>query len=350
LGLRLAAYRAGYRLAATTSRLSVNFIAVREFRNRAASLRRCGKTILPLLVAAGLLLFWATGVGAADRVPLPRPRPVEAPARAAPPADAIVSEPAEPAEPEAAETAPAPALAAPAPAAPAPSACRLALTEALAIAPSVPPIHGPGACGGEDLVRLEAVVLPDGRHVPVKPAATLRCAMAREVADWVRTDLVALAKGLGSVPAGIDNFDAYECRGRNRVVGAMLSEHGKANALDVRAVALASGKVVSLTDRTEPRAVREAVLRSVCARFATVLGPGSDWYHEDHVHFDLAERRGGMRICHWDVYDPLPAVAPLLPAARPPEAPPRIAAHGPGGAAADGEEAAEEEAGAAPQQ
>jgi hypothetical protein len=72
-----------------------------------------------------------------------------------------------------------------------------------------------------------------------------------------------------------------------------------------------------------PRELRENVLHSACARFATVLGPGSDWYHEDHIHFDLMERRNNYRICQWNVYDPLPQVAPLLPAERPEEAPPR---------------------------
>ena len=71
------------------------------------------------------------------------------------------------------------------------------------------------------------------------------------------------------------------------------------------------------------REQREAVLHSVCARFTTVLGPGSDWYHEDHIHLDLAERRSGYRICQWNVYDPMPAHAPLLPAGRPDDAPPR---------------------------
>lgn len=287
-----------------------------------------------------LLFFWAGDILAAATapVPLPRPRPPQAPARVAPPDTSDSAAPAAAAEPPAAA-----APVAPAPSVPAPSACRLALDESIAIAPSIPPIHGPGGCGGEDLVSLEAVVLADGRRVAVKPAATLRCKMAREIADWVRTDLAALAQGLGSAPAEIDNFDAYECRGRNRVAGAMLSEHGKANALDVRAVKLASGRVLALTDRTEPRALREAVQHTVCARFTTVLGPGSDWYHEDHVHLDLAERRGGMRLCQWNVYDPLPAVAPLLPAERPAEAPPRVAARKAGDAA--GEEGGDEEAG-----
>jgi hypothetical protein len=209
------------------------------------------------------------------------------------------------------------------PAAPQPSACRLALTEEIAIAPSIPDIKGPGGCGGEDLVRLEAIVLPDKRKVAVKPAAILRCKMATAIADWIRTDVVPIAEKLGSTVSDLDNFDSFECRGRNRVVGAQLSEHGRANALDVRAIKLGNGKSIYLTDRTVAREVRESVLHSVCARFSTVLGPGSDWYHEDHIHLDIMERRNNYRICQWNVWDPLPQVAPLLPAERPAEAPPR---------------------------
>ncbi len=252
-------------------------------------------------------------------VPLPKPRPAQAPAllpekpSAAKPAPAESAEPAE----------------APAPAAPSPSACRTALTDEIAIAPSIPDIHGAGGCGGEDLVRLEAVVLPDKHRVSFKPAAILRCKMASAVADWIRADIAPLLTSLGTEISGLDNFDSYECRGRNRAVGGRLSEHGRANALDVGAFQLANGRSISLTDRTVPRELRESVLHSVCARFTTVLGPGSDWYHEDHIHLDLIERHNNYKICQWNVWDPLPQIAPLLPAERPDQAPPREVAAAP---------------------
>ena len=246
-----------------------------------------------------------------SKIPLPRPRPDEAPkaapegpaAEEKPPADKLAEPPA-PAEKQA-------------------TACRVALTEEIAITPSIPDIHGPGGCGGDDLVRLEAIVLPDKHKVQVKPAAILRCSMASAIADWVRSDMAPLAASLGSTISDLDNFDSFECRGRNRIVGAMLSEHGRANALDVRAFKLANGQSIGLTDRNVPRELRERVLHSVCARFSTVLGPGSDWYHEDHIHLDLMQRRNDYRICQWNVWDSLPQVAPVLPAERPEEAPPR---------------------------
>jgi hypothetical protein len=243
--------------------------------------------------------------------PLPKPRPADAPVTepekpAAKPAPAATEKPAEQA------TAPPP-----------PSACRLALTDAIAIAPSIPDIKGPGECGAEDVVRLEAVVLADKRRVSVKPAAILRCAMASEIANWIRIDMASLATSLGSVITDLDNLDSFECRGRNGIAGAKMSEHGRANALDVHDLKLANGQTISFTDRTVSREVRESVLHSMCARFTTVLGPGSDGYHEEHIHLDLMERHNNYKICQWNVWDPLPQIAPLLPAERPEDAPPR---------------------------
>jgi hypothetical protein len=254
--------------------------------------------------------------GSAHRlnIPLPRPRPAEAPA--AEPEAPAAARPETGSETPAEQPSPAVSAAAQ------PSACRAALTDEIAIAPSVPDIHGPGGCGGTDLVRLEAIVLPDKHRVAVTPVATLRCSMASAIADWVRTDIAPLAAQLGSEITVLDNFDSYECRGFNRIPGAHLSEHGRANALDVRSFKFADGRTISLTDRGVSRELRETILHSACARFMTVLGPGSDWYHEDHIHLDRAERRNNYRICQWNVYDALPQIAPLMPAERPEEAPP----------------------------
>jgi hypothetical protein len=229
-------------------------------------------------------------------VPLPQPRPAEAGAR----------------------TDDAPADAPPlSEGPPPPTECFLALTGELAQARQLAPIARDNGCEASDVVQLDAVVLRDRRRVAVTPPAVLRCPMATAVANWVRDDLLAALAAQGGTPVRIDNLDSFECRGMNRVVGAKTSEHGRANALDIRAIVLTGGQQLGLTDAGVPREFRENVRRSVCERFTTVLGPGSDGYHEDHVHIDLAMRRSGYRICQWDVRDP---VTPL-PRERPPEAP-----------------------------
>jgi hypothetical protein len=98
-----------------------------------------------------------------------------------------------------------------------------------------------------------------------------------------------------------------------------VSEHGKANAVDLRGFTFEDGRYVHLTDIKASKPMREDVRKSACARFTTVLGPGSDGYHDEHIHVDLAERRGGYRICQWDVREPPPPP-------KPPEKPAEVAA------------------------
>ena len=253
------------------------------------------KLLSALLALIALFGFATCGFAAAKVIPLPRPRPADI-ARPEPPAEASAEEPAPP------------------------SACRLRLTAELAVAPSLPALVGPGECSVEDVVRLEAVWLADKTRVAVAPPAILRCNFAEAIVHWVREDLAPAVRAFGGPLKSVDNYAAYDCRGRNRIIGAKLSEHGKANALDVRSVKLASGSVIELTDPTVDKDFRERVRKSTCARFTTVLGPGSDGYHENHIHVDLAERAGGHRMCQWDVREPGEEAVPL-PQPRPAAAP-----------------------------
>jgi hypothetical protein len=187
----------------------------------------------------------------------------------------------------------------------APSACQLRLAKVAVFQP-LGTLVGPGDCGAPDAVQLQAVVLTDQTKVAVTPPATLRCPMAEQLAAWLRDDVAPTLTESGPPLRILDNFDSYECRGRNRVRAAQLSEHGRADALDVRGFRLADGHEINLTDVGVSKDLRQKIRSSVCARFSTVLGPGSDGYHEEHVHLDLAERRNGYKLCQWDVREPPP--------------------------------------------
>jgi hypothetical protein len=196
-----------------------------------------------------------------------------------------------------------------------PSACQIRLAK-LAVFKLLPVLVGAGECGAVDAVIVDSVILPDRANVAVSPPATLRCMMAEAVAIWLREDVAPAALKLGAPLRGLDNFDSYECRTRNRVAGATLSEHGRANALDVRAFKLANGEVIGLTEVNVAKDWREGIRASACARFSTVLGPGSDGYHEEHVHVDLAERHGGYKMCQWDVREPVRQAEQAVPPAE----------------------------------
>ena len=135
---------------------------------------------------------------------------------------------------------------------------------------------GANGCGIDDAVRLAAVITKDKMRVAITPPATLRCAMAEAVAHWVRDDVAPIAATLGAPLGGIANYAAYECRGRNRIVGAQISEHGKGNALDIRALTLTNGKSYELTDiavaEGDARAAEGERLRALHDRARAGLG------------------------------------------------------------------------------
>ena len=219
-----------------------------------------------------VLALFAAGEAAAE-VPLPRPQPPEMRVPAVDPAEA-----------EAAA-----------------KACEAFFAADIAVAERAEGMALDNGCGAPALVRLSAVRLAGGQRVELTPAALLRCTAAHAVANWVREDVAPAAVALGSRLARIEVAASYVCRPRNNVKGAVLSEHGRANALDVRALGLADGRSIPITAKDAPTLMAE-MKRSACARFTTVLGPGADPSHEFHLHVDLAQRRGGYRICQW----PLP--------------------------------------------
>lgn len=232
-----------------------------------------------ILFSLTTVLLAASSVGSADTIPVPRARPEAVPDERSP-----------------------------APEADAPSPCRLRLAELAVFEPS-PPITGPGKCMATDVVKVDAVLLPDKHRIAISPSATLRCPMAEAVAQWISNDVTPAIAALGTSLRSIETLDSFDCRPRNGIKGAEISEHGRANALDMRAFKLANGEVIELNSANVAKSLREKLRDSACARFSTVLGNGADAYHETHVHVDLMERSNHYKICQWDVLDPVETAA-----------------------------------------
>jgi hypothetical protein len=183
-----------------------------------------------------------------------------------------------------------------------PSSCQAQLADFAVFSP-LPPIAGPGECMAADVIKLDAVLLPDKRRVVFSPPATLRCAMAETVAEWITKDVAPIIDAVGTSLNSIEILESFGCRSRNGVAGAQVSEHGRANALDVGSFKLANGEVMELTNTRVDASLREKLRDSACTRFSTVLGNGADAYHDRHVHIDLMERNNHYKICQWDVFN-----------------------------------------------
>jgi hypothetical protein len=231
-------------------------------------------------LAAGLL----AGLPAhAKEIPLPPPRPPEAD---------LPQEQAKPKGPQQIAADPAAIEAAR-------HECEAFFKADIAEAEFVDAIAWDNGCLAAAPVSVTAIKLANGKRIELKPAAVLRCPMAYAVANWVRDALAPAAKKLGSEIERIDVAASYACRPRNNVLGAILSEHGKANALDIRSLHFTNGASFVIEKAQGRREFLTEMRKSACARFMTVLGPGSDRAHENHLHVDLQARRNDYRICQW---------------------------------------------------
>ena len=99
----------------------------------------------------------------------------------------------------------------------------------------------------------------------------------------------------------IKQISAYSCRGMNGQPGAHISEHAFGNALNIAAFVLADGHRITVEGGWKGSPEEQGFLRDVpgsaCNQFTTVLAPGSNQYHYNHIHVDLMRRASSRRIC-----------------------------------------------------
>ncbi len=149
-----------------------------------------------------------------------------------------------------------------------------------------------GQCGIDNPVAVHVVA-----GVALSTPATLNCRTANALAGWVENDAQDAVRTLRSRITGMRVLASYACRSRNSQRGARLSEHALGNAIDIGSFTLANGTELSIeydwrkTNR-EGRAIR-ALVDSACGPFGTVLGPNADRFHQDNLHLDTAQYRGG---------------------------------------------------------
>jgi len=160
-----------------------------------------------------------------------------------------------------------------------------------------------GGCGTPSAVMVTAVA-----GVRVEPPAEANCTLAEALHHWVAWSAKPAAiEHLKRKLVVIRNASAYACRRRNNSASGKMSEHAFVNALDISTLGFDdnsstnikgdwSGAKTFASDSGKAAFLRR-IRRDACIRFTTVLGPGSDPYHGDHFHIDLARRKSGYRIC-----------------------------------------------------
>jgi hypothetical protein len=166
------------------------------------------------------------------------------------------------------------------------------------------PVAAKAACTIEVPVRLKSVAARARGvtevHLPEEPVVS--CVLAERLAAWLGNLVAPLIAGRISTDLwAVRTGPGYECRNRNGAATGKLSAHAEGKAIDITAFELSSGKLIPIKpdgDQTV-RNVVDTVRTAACGWFTTVLGPGADAAHTDHLHVDVAPHGTSdrYRIC-----------------------------------------------------
>ena len=153
-------------------------------------------------------------------------------------------------------------------------------------------------CGIANPVRLSEPV----PGVAIDSPALMRCETAVALGTWMRDFVTPAAATLKRGPVvTLAKGSGYQCRRRNNLPEGKLSEHAYGNAIDIMAFGFKDGSQIKVAPReregSREESFQDAVRATACLYFSTVLGPGSDEAHSDHLHLDVIARDGGFRLC-----------------------------------------------------
>lgn len=138
--------------------------------------------------------------------------------------------------------------------------------------------------------------------VTIPGEAPMRCQTARQLALWLHDSVRPALRHLPGAPrlTGIEPGSTYQCRQTIGNGGGNMSEHALGNAFDVMALQFGDERLPIQPregDGDMVEAFQAAIRASACLYFTTVLGPGSDDAHDDHLHLDIKARSNGYRLC-----------------------------------------------------
>jgi hypothetical protein len=159
----------------------------------------------------------------------------------------------------------------------------------------LPPIRE-GVCGTPAPVRLRGFSGDRHSFLSFSPEPIVTCRLAESLQQWLNGTVQPAAElHLHSRIVRLTNLSAYSCRMRYYGRSQKLSEHARANAVDIGEFITAAGGRVSVLEGWKSSDERSAFLHAVhdgaCEIFGTTLGPDANSAHVNHFHLDAKERR-----------------------------------------------------------
>jgi hypothetical protein len=247
------------------------------------------------LVLAAIVVLEASVSTAQPMPPLPPPRPSDASAPTLPPAPErpIETAPTAPKKEDAPQAA---------------AEHDTCLTQLKASGFAVEAAEQPAS--SNELCRIDMPVRLKGIPVPSRPGTMVRlddqpvlaCRFAKSFGQWLGELVAPVVVGsLNTELKSVHTGPGFECRNRNRAATGKLSAHAEGLAIDIAAFELVNGSSLRIKPDgvTPPNATLAALRTAACGWFTTVLGPGSDAAHADHLHLDVQQHGSSdrYRIC-----------------------------------------------------
>ena len=158
-----------------------------------------------------------------------------------------------------------------------------------------PSIDGPGICGLEHPFKVTALA---GGTVSLSAKQTIGCPLTAALDQWVHDFVQPAAQArFGTPVVRINSLGSFSCRPIDNKRNEKLSEHAFGNAIDIGGFVLADGRQLSFgrdwnSRDDQVRAFLHEAQAGACAIFTTVLAPGADSFHTNHMHVDLAAHGG----------------------------------------------------------
>ncbi len=140
--------------------------------------------------------------------------------------------------------------------------------------------------------------------VEVSGEPTMICRFASQFTGWVRDVGAPLTYAYtGEKLVRIETGPGLVCRTRYNKPGEKISEHAKGNAIDIASFVLADKTRIDIKESPRDSKTQRDLVRTFratgCGYFTTILGPGSNAAHEEHLHFDygMHGKTLNYRIC-----------------------------------------------------
>jgi len=203
--------------------------------------------------------------------------------------------------------------------------CAVLLKGLEVVAVAGPPLREGAECGTP--VPMQLISVGRSPQIALSPPPTLTCDMVATLARWLERDVQPLArKHLGAPIARVETMSSYSCRNAYGRAHGRISEHGKADAIDIGSFVTAHGHAALIVSDWGPTARQIAAEVAAASKAAAAAGQAKAPAEPSPKPGEVTPVQGGLALGGQSVPVQRPATAAgMMPLDLKPSAPNGVA-------------------------